>query len=95
MSRYAMNKVLWTYGRDPEYHSSFDRDPTTTLASEDIDAAERGALIGRDIRALFSLGAHPFLVYSFAIQVNGGWSYPFMLDYVERLRGLELCNIET
>ncbi len=95
MSRYAMNKVLWTYGRDPEYRGSFDRDATTMLASEDIDAAEREALIDRDIRALFSLGAHPFLVYSFAIQINGGWSYPFMLDYVECLRGLELCNIET
>jgi hypothetical protein len=95
MTRYALDKALWTYGRDPAYRQAFDADPSGTTASDELDSAEREALVARDIRAIFSLGAHPFLIYSFVIQVNGGWSYQFMLDYVERLKGLQLGDIET
>lgn len=95
MTRYALDKVLWTYGRDPTYRGAFDADPATTIAASELDDAERAALAARDLRAIFSLGAHPFLVYSFAIQLNGGWSFQFMLDYVETLKGLELGDIET
>lgn len=95
MTRYAMDKILWTYGRDADYRTAFNETPAAVIAPEELDEAERAALATKDIRAIFSLGAHPFLVYSFAIQMNGGWSYPFMLDYVEKLKGLELGNIET
>lgn len=95
MTRYAIDKVLWMYGRDPAYRSHFDADPLSHISGEELNEEERSALAGKDIRAIFSLGAHPFLLYSFAIQVNGGWSFQFMLDYVERLKGLELGDIET
>lgn len=95
MTRYAIDKVLWMYGRDPAYRSHFDADPLSHVSGEELSEEERSALAGKDIRAIFSLGAHPFLLYSFAIQVNGGWSFQFMLDYVERLKGLELGDIET
>lgn len=95
MTRYALDKFIWSYGRDADFRLAFDRDPDRLLEEAELDASERQALHDRDIRAIFALGAHPFLVYSFAIQLNGGWSYPFMLDYVERLKGLELGDIET
>lgn len=95
MTRYALDKILWTYGQNPQYREHFNTNPDAAIANDELDDSERSALVAKDIRAIFALGAHPFLVYSFAIQLNGGWSYQFMLDYVERLKGLELCNIET
>jgi protocatechuate 4,5-dioxygenase alpha chain len=95
MTRYAVDKILWTYGRDPQYRTAFNHDAASVIAQDELEDGERSALVAKDLRAIFSLGAHPFLVYSFAIQLNGGWSYQFMLDYVERLKGLELGDIET
>lgn len=95
MTRYALDKFIWSYGRDADFRAAFDKDLEPLLDQAELDAAERQALRDRDLRAIFALGAHPFLVYSFAIQLNGGWSYQFMLDYVERLKGLELGDIET
>ncbi|MDO6966365.1 hypothetical protein [Rhizobium alvei] len=95
MTRYAVDKILWTYGRDADYRAAFDRDAAATIAEAELETDERAALAAADIRAIFQLGAHPFLVYSFAIQRNRGWSYQFMLDYVEALKGLELGDIET
>lgn len=95
MTRYALDKVLWEYGRDPAFKAEFDLDPGPALSVRELDASEHSALGAKDIRAIFTLGAHPFLVYSFAIALNGGWSMQFMLDYVEKLKGLELGDIET
>ena len=95
MTRYAVDKILWTYGRDAEYRARFNENPAAAIAGDELNESERSALVAKDFRAIFSLGAHPFLIYSFAIQLNGGWSFPFMLDYGERLKGLELGDIET
>ena len=95
MTRYALDKVLWEYGRDPAFKAGFDADPASAIAGRELGPAERAALVAKDIRAVFSLGAHPFLVYSFAIAHNGGWSVEFMHDYVDKLKGLELGDIET
>lgn len=95
MTRYALDKVLWDYAREPGFRAAFDADPAAATAGRELSQAEAAALAARDIRAVFSLGAHPFLVYSFAIAMNGGWSFPFMLDYVAKLDGLVPGDIET
>lgn len=95
MTRYAVDKALWTYGRDPGFKERLDTDPATALAGYELSDPERTALATRDIRAIFALGAHPFLVYGWAIAANGGWSFEFMKDYVDRLAGLPLGDIET
>lgn len=95
MSRYALDKVLWNYAREPQFKAGFDADPRFSIADRDLSEAERAALCGRDFRAIFQLGAHPFLLYSFAITANGGWSLDMMKDYVARLEGLSLGDIET
>lgn len=95
MSRYALDKVLWNYAREPEFKARLDADPRFAIADRDLSDAERAALCERDFRAIFQLGAHPFLLYSFAIAANGGWSFDMMKDYVGRLEGLTLGDIET
>lgn len=95
MTRYALDKALWNYARDGQFKAAFDADPAGSLAGRELSDAERAALVARDTRAIFQLGAHPFLLYSFAIATNGGWSMEMMKDYVARLEGLGLGDIET
>ena len=95
MTRYALDKVLWNYARDPEFKAAFDADPAAAIADRELTGDERAALGARDARAIFQLGAHPFLLYSFSITANGGWSMEMMTDYVGRLKGLSLGDIET
>lgn len=95
MTRYALDKVLWNYAREPRFKTAFDADPAAAIADRELSGPEHAALAARDLRAIFTLGAHPFLLYSFAIAANGGWSMEMMKDYVARLEGLELRDIET
>lgn len=95
MTRYCLDKVLWTYARSAEFKASFDTDPASTLAGYELSPAEISALAAGSIRDIFTLGAHPFLCYSFAIARNGGWSFELMDDYVAQLQGLMPGNIET
>ncbi|MQB45940.1 MULTISPECIES: hypothetical protein [Rhizobium] len=95
MSRYELDKALWNYAREPDFKSRFDADAASAVAKRSLSDAERSALTGRDIRAIFELGAHPFLLYSFAIASNGGWSMEMMKEYVARLKGLTPGDIET
>ncbi len=95
MTRYAMNEALWRYAREPDFRARFDENPGQAISESNLSEAESAALEKKDIRSIFALGAHPFLIYSFAIAANGGWSFEFMTDYVGRLEGLELGDIET
>lgn len=95
MTRYAMNKALWTYAHDADFRGGVNGAPQATLAPFELSDAERAAIGAKDIRRLFALGAHPFLVYSFAIEAIGPWSFPFMERYCDLLKGLELGDIET
>lgn len=95
MTRYAVDKVLWNYAREPEFKTAFDADPAAAIADHELSGAERAALTARDLREVFQLGAHPFLLYSFAIASNGGWSMEMMKDYVSKLEGLRPGDIET
>jgi hypothetical protein len=95
MTRYALDKVLWNYARETGFRAAFDADPGKAIAGRELSGDEHAALSARDFRAIFVLGAHPFLLYSFAIASNGGWSMEMMKDYVGRLEGLPLGDIET
>jgi hypothetical protein len=95
MTRYALDKVLWEYARDDGFRNAFDADAEAAIAARELDDAERAALASKDIRAIFECRAHPFLIYGFAIALNRGWSFDMMRDYVARLEGLELGDVET
>ena len=95
MTRYAVDKFLWQYARDADFRSAFEQDSDGTLVEMELDPREREVLMARNLRAIFKLGAHPFLLYSFAIATNGGWSFEMMEDYVRQLEGLKPGDIET
>lgn len=95
MSRYALDKVLWTYAREADFRARFDAGADAAVAGRGLSGPELEALARRDFRAILELGAHPFLLYSFAIAANGGWSFDMMKDYVAQLDGVVLGDIET
>jgi protocatechuate 4,5-dioxygenase alpha chain len=95
MSRYQVNKVLWDVYRDKGLADAFVNDPAGFLAPRDLTGEEGTALLERDVRRLAAVGAHPFLIYNFALRLAGGFSIPFVLDYVRRLQGIELGDITT
>ena len=95
MSHYATSRAMWEMTRDRDLAEEFRADPAAVLDGRDLDVAERKALAAADLRALFELGIHPFVLYHFALRLAGGWSPQFMRDYLARLEGLTVGNLET
>jgi Aromatic-ring-opening dioxygenase LigAB, LigA subunit len=95
MTHYATSRVMWEITRDRELADRFRADPAAVLDGRDLDDAERKALTAHDLRGLFELGVHPFVLYHFALRLAGGWSLPFMQDYLAQLKGLTVENLET
>lgn len=95
MTKYAVDKILWQVAKQPEFSTRFFTNPEATISKYELDDLERNAIISLELRDIFKLGAHPFLLYSFAIAKNKGWSVEFMRQYVNELKGLELGDIET
>lgn len=95
MTKYAVNKILWQVAKEPGFGECFFEDPEQTIKDYELNDVERSSIISTDLRNIFQLGAHPFLLYSFAIAKNKGWSVQFMSEYVKELKGLGLGNIET
>ncbi len=95
MSRYEVDKVLWDVYRDASQAAAFTAGPDSFFKDRDLTADERTALAGRDLRRLQSSGAHPFLLYNFALRLEGRFSIPFVIGYVEQLRGLTPTDIRT
>lgn len=80
MSRYMMNKLLWEVESDDELLASFKQDPAGLVATWELRATaprppypaggtltaeERRACIAVDYAALYSMGAHPYLLWHF------------------------------
>jgi hypothetical protein len=95
MSHYATSRVMWEITRDRDLAAEFRADPAAVLDGRDLDIGERKALAAADLPALFELGIHPFVLYHFALRLAGGWSPQFMRDYLARLEGLTVGNLET
>ncbi len=95
MSRYTTSRVLWEVAADADLAKRFQVDPEDILADRELSDDERAALSTVDVRRLFQLGVHPFLLYNFAMRLNGGFSLEFMASYVGKLEGLQVGNLET
>jgi hypothetical protein len=95
MSHYATSRMMWEITCDRDLAEKFRTDPAAVLDGRDLDDQERKALAAHDLRGLFELSIHPFVLYHFALRLAGGWSPPFMQDYLAQLKGLTVGNLET
>ena len=89
MSRYAVNKVLWTVARDDAQAAIYMENPETFLADFSLSDTEHRQLLERDFAAMFADGAHPFLLFTFRIKISGGFSFPMMTEHVKALSAVE------
>ncbi|MFC7661220.1 hypothetical protein ACFQV8_39100 [Pseudonocardia benzenivorans] len=113
VSRYLVDKFLFTVDRDPALVERYREDPVGTVAwweAEEanrllsciaderstwlaFDDAERAALAGHDYRALFALGAHPFLTLTLFIAMferDHDEPLGFQREYAQRLADFSL-----
>jgi len=95
MSFYATSRVMWEIARDRDLAAEFQADPDNVLAGRDLTDDERTALRGADIRGLFQMGIHPFVLNHFALRLAGGVSMEFMKGYVGKLQGLSIVTSST
>jgi Aromatic-ring-opening dioxygenase LigAB, LigA subunit len=95
MSLYAVSRLMFDVTRDRDLAAQFEVAPATVLDGRDLSEAERTALASADLRALFELGTHPFVLYHFALRLAGGFSMPFMQQYLTQLQGLTVGDLET
>lgn len=89
MSRYAVNKVLWTVARDDAQAARFMDAPEAFLADFSLTPQEHRHLLDRDFGALFAEAAHPFLLFTFRIKLSGGFSFPMMIEHVKSLADID------
>ena len=95
MNRYEVNKALWDIYRDKNACDEFTTSPDAFFEERDLTAHEQDLIVRRDLGELLAGGAHPFLLYNFALRLAGGWSFQFLLDYVEQLKGQAIGDVKT
>ena len=66
MSTFQLDKLLYQVVHEPEVFEAFMADPAAVAAGYRLSEAERAALLGRDVRALFELGGNGYLVTGLA-----------------------------
>ncbi len=62
MSVYALNHLCRELLRDHAFRAAMKADPAGATAKLDLTAAERSALLGGDVAALYRMGVNTFLM---------------------------------
>jgi aromatic-ring opening dioxygenase LigAB LigA subunit len=62
MSVYAVNKLCRDALHDLAFRETVKHDPAAAIASRDLTAQERKALLEGDVVRLYEWGCHPFLL---------------------------------
>jgi hypothetical protein len=62
MSVYAVDKLCHDTLHDLAFREAVKRDPAAAIASRDLSAEERDALLSGDVARLYEWGCHPFLL---------------------------------
>jgi hypothetical protein len=70
MTRYGVDKVLWRLQRADE-RARFMADPASVMDGCELTDAEQAALTARDAGSLYSMGAHPFLLWGALFDLAG------------------------
>lgn len=82
MSLYQVQKLLFHVNRDQQLQARFVSDRESLVASYDLTADERRAVLAADFHALYRMGVHSLLLGPLAATL--GMSFP---DYLAILRG--------
>jgi hypothetical protein len=69
MTLYQVNRVVRDVGKDDNALRAFLMDADAYLAGRDLEEHERAALANADCAALWSMGAHPFILHAFMRRV--------------------------
>ncbi len=68
MSKYHVDKILREVGMHDDKLAAFVTDPRAYVDGRELTDVERDALIAGDYPALYTVGAHPFLLNLFAMR---------------------------
>jgi hypothetical protein len=95
MSRYQVDKVLRQVARDDAAKAAFIKDPMGFLHRYDLTENERKALVEKDVRTLYNLGAHSFLLFGFVMSVFSGDRKKIEEEYCRTIAPLGRIDYST
>ena len=93
MSLYAIDKVLRELIMDEAAMAAFVADAASYLAGRDLTDVERTALLERDYRTLYDLGAHPYMLWTCLRALPDG--APTQQEYVDAILPLGARDFGT
>lgn len=82
MSRYALNKMIRDFNREPASRERCASDPHAFVASYDLTPEEARAFLDQDIGKLYRLGVHGLILRPFTIINRVSET-----DYLQAIRG--------
>ena len=86
MAPFDVNTVCWRVVHDPEFHHAVMEHPAEAITDTGLTDEERSALLAGDVKRLYELGAHPFLMEHLANHRVFGLNPPL---YSDRIRQAE------
>jgi hypothetical protein len=86
MSVYAVNKVCYLLRNDATFRTRMQQDPLGTLQEFRLSPEEREALSSGDVRRLYEMGAHAYLLQQLSTAKLFGINSE---NYLPRIRGHE------
>jgi protocatechuate 4,5-dioxygenase alpha chain len=81
---YHIDRILFDVQHDPEKEARFFADPSAYIADAPLSGAARAALEGTDIGRLYLLGANPYLLRAYCLQLRIPET-----EYLQALRAVE------
>ena len=90
MSIFAVNHLCRELLRDHGFRAVMKADPAKALAALDLTDAERKALLGGDVGALYRMGANAFLLNYLSRFEVCGLTMPI---YNERMRAVKVDEV--
>jgi hypothetical protein len=67
---FELQSFLWAVRKHPELSALFAQDPGAALDSYRVEGPARAALVRLDFKALYEMGANPYLLYFCALQLG-------------------------
>ena len=87
MSVYALNKLFYLLENDPAFRERIKSNPAEVVEEFKLTPEEKAALTSGDVRKLYDMGVHAFLLNSLSRHHLFGVTGE---NYAPRIRGQEL-----